>query len=335
MPRLNYKRFIEDNFLIKNKDGQIVPYILNDTQNYYYNLMAREYPDWQGIRENILKFRQPGFSSLIDAIFAVDFIASEMGWIPIIDGDIVSYVEDQTLVLFARTNMFIESWAAKAAGVPYEENQDLIRKLLKFELLNTDTGKNIVGKRGAQLHVQTASAKVTGRGGTKQNIHWSEPAWYPNTEILDARKLVTGAEEQVPMGRGKIFRESTGNVSDDFFGEEFEEGLKPESEFKSRFLGWFIDRSYSRVAPDGWKPPAYYDQAIREYGATIDQCYWHFVKTKGLQDKLKLRENPTYPEEAFLMEGTPYFSQGALLHYQGQVRQPLKEGPYVQNIQTT
>ncbi len=334
MSRLNYRKLIQDNFLIKDKDGVIGSFIFNDTQNYYYDLIHRDYPSWDGIRENILKSRQPGFSSLIDAIFAVDFIASEMSWIPIIDSDIYSYIDQQTLVLFERTNMYLESWAAKTAGVPYEENQDLIRKLLKFELLETDQGKMIKGKRGAQIHVQTASAKVSGRGGTKQNIHESEPAFYPNTEILNARQLITGIEEQVPMGKGKIFRESTGNTTDDFFGEEFEAGLKPNSEFKSRFLGWYIHKEYSLTPPAGWTPPPYYDQVRREYGATEAQCYRHFVKTKGLTDKLRMRENPTYPEEAFLMAGDPYFSADALLDYQNKVKQPQKKGEYVSDIQT-
>lgn len=332
--RLNYKRFIEQNFLIKNKEGELTPFIFNDTQDYYYELLKHDYPTMQGIRENVLKSRQPGFSSLIDGIFAVDFIASEMAWIPIIDADILSYIDQQTMVLFERTNLFIESWAAKTAGVPYEENQDLIRKLLKFELLNTDQGHLIKGKRGAEIHVQTASAKVGGRGGTKQNIHESEPAFYPNTEIMDARKLITGIEEQVPMGRGKIFRESTGNTTDDFFGAEYEAGLKPNAEFKSRFLGWYIHKEYTLTPPAGWQPPEYYDEVRQKYGATIGQCYRHFVKTKELQDKLRLRENPTYPEEAFLMDGDPYFSNDALLHYQNMTKQPLREGPYVSDIQT-
>lgn len=330
---INYKKFIEENFLIKDKEGNLTRFIFNDTQNYYWHILRTDYPTMQGIRENILKSRQPGFSSLIDGFFATDFIMSEMQELPIIDADILSYIDSQTLVLFERTNLFIESWAAKTAGIPYEENQDLIRKLLKYELLDTDQGKLIKGKRGAQIHVQTASAKVSGRGGTKQNIHESEPAFYPNTDVLDARKLITGIEEQVPMGIGKIFRESTGNTTDDFYGEEFEAGLQPGAEFKSRFLGWYIHKEYTLTPPVGWDVPDYYDQVRREYGASIGQCYRHYVKTKSLTDKLRLRENPTYPEEAFLMDGDPYFSGDSLLYYQNQIIEPLKEGQYVSDIQ--
>lgn len=334
MQKIRYRDVIENYFLIKNKDGELTPFVFNDTQNYYYDLLERDYPTMSGIRENVLKSRQPGFSSLIDGIFAVDFIMSEIGECPIIDSDIVSYVEPQTIILFDRTKLFIESWAAKVAGIPYDENQDLIRQQLKAEVLETDQGKLIKGKRGAEIHVQTASAKVSGRGGTKQNIHWSEPAFYPNTEILDARKLVTGAEEQVPMGKGKIFRESTGNTTDDFFSEEFEDGLKPGSEYVSRFLGWWIHKEYTLPAPTGWVPPIYYDQVRNEYGATIDQCYRHFVKTKGLTNKLRLRENPTYPEEAFLMNGEGYFSKDAIQQYQGSIRNPIRKGAHVSDIQT-
>ena len=228
--KINYKEFIQDNFLIKNKEGEIVPFKFNETQAYYYDLMLNEYGDeLRGVRENILKFRQPGFSSLIDAIFTTDFIFSEWGKIPLTDADIVSHREKDTVVLFNRVSMFLDSFFNK---------WNINRK----DYLEIDTTTLLKGRRGAQMYVQTAGAKVSGRGGTKQNIHWSEVAFYPNTEILNANTLVLGAEQQVADGVGKIFRETTGNTDVDFFAEEYFRGLEGLSEFKSRFLGWWLHK---------------------------------------------------------------------------------------------
>lgn len=331
MARINYRAFIEDNYYIKNKQGVIVPFRFNETQTYYYDMLVEEYPTMQGIRENILKFRQPGFSSLITGIFATDFIMSELGEIPIIDSDIYSHKDDETDAHIARFNMFIDSWMLKDLGGDYavpDHHKEL--KKIRKQFLEIDNGGELIGrKHGAQYHAQTASAKVSGRGGTKQNLHWSEVAFYPNTPILNAKQLVTGAEQQVPDGYGKIFRETTGNLAADFFAGEYHLGKEGKSDFRSRFLPWYIHRAYSKPAPDGWEPPAYYDRVRTEFGASVDQCYWHFEKTRGLQDKERLREYPTYDTEAFLLGGKKFFDAEALIYYTTLIKSPIKESQYV------
>lgn len=316
--KIDYRRFIEDNFLIKNKLGEIVQFKFNETQNYYYDLMLNEYGEkLQGVRENILKFRQPGFSSMIDAMFTVDFIFSELEKIPIIDSDIVSSKEKDTIVLFNRVSGFLDSWLSKAG---------IDRK----NFLDVDSTTLIKGRRGAQIYVQTASAKVSGRGGTKQNIHWSEVAFYPNTEILNANTLVLGAEQQVMDGVGKIFRETTGNTDVDFFAEEYYRALEGSSEFKSRFLGWWLHKEYQKQPPIGWKMPIEYRQLHDKYGATAQQCYWHWFKVQNAKDpQLFKREYPTDDSEAFIGDGTQYFDTFKLKHYVDLIREPVAGGIYV------
>lgn len=309
---IDYRAFIEDNFLIKNKLGEVVPFRFNETQNYYYDLMLDDYgEDLKGVRENILKFRQPGFSSLIDAIFTVDFIFSEWGKIPIIDADIVSAREKDTIVLFNRVSGFLDSFFDKW-------------KIDRKQYLEIDTNTLIKGHRGAQMYVQTASAKVSGRGGTKQNIHWSEVAFYPNTEILNANTLVLGAEQQVLDGVGKIFRETTGNTDVDFFAEEYFRGLNGNSEFKSRFLGWWLHKEYSKQPPVSWVMPQEYKRLHDKYGATIQQCYWHWYKISNSKDpKLMKREYPIDESEAFIGDGSQYFDPFLIKYYADLIKSPI------------
>jgi hypothetical protein len=317
MKRINYKAFIEDNFLIIDKEGKIVPFIFNDTQNYYWELLKREYPLLQGIRENILKFRQPGFSSLIDAIFTVDFIRAEEGKTPIVFADIYSHKDEETKKLFQRVSFFLDSFFNK-----YKINRKLF--------LEEDTQGYIKGRRNSDITVNTANAKVSGRGGTKQNMHFSEPAFYPNTDILNANDLVLGAEQQVADGIGKIFRESTGNMIGDFFNEEYEFGKLPGSKFKSRFLGWWLHKEYTMTPPAGWVMPDKYKKLNREHGAGPEQCYWHFWKINSAKpaDREKLaREYPCDDIEAFLQQGKLYFNVEALRYYKDIVkRDEMVEG---------
>lgn len=325
--KINYKAFIEDNFFIKNKKGEIVPFVFNETQNYYWDLLLKEYPTLQGIRENDLKFRQPGFSSLIDGMFVTDFILSERGEIPISDSDIYSDKEEDTKVLFKRASMFYDSYLAKDYGLDYlDSNQRRQIPKIRLETLTLDSGTLMQGKLGALLNVQTASARVSGRGGTKQNIHWSEIAFYGNTEIMNAEELVTAAEQQVMDGYGKIFRETTGNLSGDFFDLEYQKGLKGIGQFKSRFLGWWLHGEYTLPAPEGWLIPSYYDDVIEKHQVSKDQCYWHFIKTDKTLNKKKLREYPTYAVEAFLYSGEQYFDAEAMEYYTKLVREPIKTG---------
>lgn len=331
MSKIDYKGFIEDNFTITTITGEVVPFEFNDIQEYYYNLLLGDYgEELKGIRENILKSRRFGFSSIIDAMFCADFILSELGAIPLTNSDVYSYKDKDTQVLFTRVNQFVDSYLLKSQGLDYRNLDDrkYLEKLRKAFLDQDVKGSVIVGRHGAEYHCLTAGARVSGRGGTKQNIHWSEVAFYNNTDILDAEKLVTGAEEQVSSGVGKIFRETTGNVSEDFFAREYSEGVDGVSEFRSRFLAWHLFGAYTKDAPSGWEAPEYYDKLLED-GVTLDQCYWHYEKTRGLKSKLRMREYPTTDVEAFLLGGDPYFSEEALLAYNNMIQKPIKKVEYV------
>ena len=329
---IDYKGFIEKYFTITTINGEIVPMKLNDVQSYYYDLLLDEYgPGLAPIRENILKSRRFGFSSLIDAIFCVDFILGEIGETNLANCSVYSYRQKDTDELFKRVNQFIDSYllvAYSGVELSYENPNDRkVLPALRAKFLRKDVGGTIIeGQNGSVYDCLTAGAKVSGRGGTRQNIHWSEVAFYNNTEILDARELVVGAEKQVSDGIGKIFRETTGNVADNFFAEEYQAGKDGRSQFKSRFLAWHLFGAYQDKAPTNWEMPEYYKQIPK---VTKDQAYWHFMKTNGLTSKLEMREFPTTDTEAFLLGGDPYFSDDAIVHYNSKIREPKKEAEYV------
>lgn len=335
MSKIDYRGFIQDNFFIKNKQGILVPFIFNDVQNLWYEDLLEEYgEELQGIRENDLKGRQFGISSVITGIFATDFILSELNEIPIIDSDIYSHKENETKAHVARFNLFLNSYVVQDQGGGIEDMEDTEAILqLRKSFLKVDADGELISKRrGAQYHAQTASAKVSGRGGTKQNIHWSEPAFYPNTQILNAKELITAAEKQVPDNYGKIFRESTGRIRADYFAEEYFKGKEGRGDYKSRFLAWYLHKDYTRQAPAGWGVPQYYELLLEENKASVDQCYWHYQKTDNLNDKHELREYPTYEQEAFIAGGSTFFDEDALLNHIRNIKDPIKEVMYVQAL---
>lgn len=331
MHEVDYRGFIEHYFYIKTKEGQIVPLLFNDVQNLWYDWLLEDYgPTLQGLRENDLKGRQFGISSIISAIFTTDFILSALGDIDMVDSDIYSHKDKETASHFSRVNTYLDSFLCKQAGGDYSNPEHRLEALkLRPKFLKTDTTNLLIAKNGVQIQTATAGAKVSGRGSTRQNLHWSEPAFYPNTPILNAETLVTGAEEQVPDGYGKIFRESTGNMLGDWFSNEYKLGKDGKSEFHSRFMAWYLHTPYRRMPEPNWDIPEYYHRILKEGLADKQQCYWHFVKTRGLTDKKRLREYPTYDYEAFLMAGTTFFDSEAMLYHANQTTDPIKEALYV------
>jgi hypothetical protein len=328
---IDYRGFIEKYFTITTIAGETVPFRFNDIQNHYYDLLVAEYgEELANIRENILKSRRFGFSSIIDAMFCVDFVRGEMGWAPLTSSTVYSYKQGDTNTLFKRVNQFIDSWLLMTQGKSYldieNRNSPLLKKLRKEFLEKDQEGTGIYGAKGSDYECLTAGAKTSGRGGTKQNLHWSEVAFYNNTAILDAKFLVIGAEEQVSSGVGKIFRETTGNVADNFFAEEYAAGKEGKSQFRSRFLPWHMFNDYRQEAPADWAVPEYYRQIE---GVSKEQAYWHFMKTNGLSDKVRMREYPTTDTEAFLLGGDPYFSGEALVWYSGNVQGAIRECEFV------
>lgn len=335
MQAVDYRGFIETYFHIKTKEGHLVPFVFNAVQNLWYDQLLDTYGETlSGIRENDLKGRQFGLSSVISGIFSTDFIMSALGNIPMVDSDIYSHKDKETAAHFSRVNMFLESYLLKTQGGDYTNADHRLEAVkLRPHFLKVDTTNLLIAKNGVQIQTATAGAKVSGRGSTRQNMHWSEVAFYPNTPILSAETLVTGAEEQVPEGFGKIFRETTGNMAGDYFSREYYLGKEGKSDFRSRFLAWYLHKPYTRPLPQlGWTPPAYYHKLIADRAATIEQCYWHFVKTRELTNKKRLREYPTYDTEAFLMSGTGFFDELAMIYHNNMTIKPMKEAMYVQAL---
>ena len=333
-PEVDYRGFIEQWFFIKTKEGLIERFKFNEPQNIWYDDLLDTYGGTlQGLRENDLKGRQFGISSVISAIFTTDFIMSALGDIPMVDGDIYSHKDKETTSHFNRVNMYLESYLLGTQGGNYADPEHRKEaEKIRPHFLKTDTTNLLIAKNGTQIQTATAGAKVSGRGSTRQNLHWSEPAFYSNTQVLSAENLITGAEEQVPDGYGKIFRESTGNMLGDFYSKEYFDGKEGRSEFHSRFLAWYLMKAYSRPAPQSWEPHPYYEKLLSEGLATVDQCYWHFVKTRELRNRKRLREYPTYDYEAFLMAGTTFFDSNAMLFHNNNTRDPIKISQHINGL---
>ncbi|OGF47017.1 MAG: hypothetical protein A2231_03150 [Candidatus Firestonebacteria bacterium RIFOXYA2_FULL_40_8] len=175
----NYRQFIEDNFKIVNKQGVLVDFILNAIQRKYL------LEDYTGT-DDILKARQEGFSSLINAIFTADFLLKEHSY-----SVIVADIEENATGLLDRVKMFLSSYEEKnKIKIPLKYDS-------RFEMYNNFMDSRFV--------IGTAKNAEFGRSKTITNLHCSELAFFSNIE-----KITAGAGQAVVDGGRKIY-ETTAN----------------------------------------------------------------------------------------------------------------------------
>lgn len=201
---LGYKKFIEERLRIVDKNANDVPFILNAVQNEYL------LQDYSGA-DVILKARQQGFSSLILAIFTVDFLIKENHRCVI-----VADRSENAIELLEKVKFYIKSYEEKRkVKVPLKYNS-------KYELFNEATN--------SKYTIGTAENTDFGRSKTINNLHLSEFAFYPHPE-----KFLAGALQAV-VPNGRIIIETTANGFNFFktFWDECRLGIRP---FKPLFYG--------------------------------------------------------------------------------------------------
>ena len=182
--RYLYKKYIEDNFSIVDKNGDYVPFILNSVQSKYLD------EDSTG-RDIVLKARQQGFSSLILARFTTDFLMAANS-----QSVVVADIEENAEALLERVKGYIVSWEEKhKIKVPLKYNS---RSVLVNEVM------------GSKYTIGTAKATEFGRSRTITNLHLSEAAFYPNLG-----KILAGAGNAVTPN-GYVVMETTANGFSEF-----------------------------------------------------------------------------------------------------------------------
>ena len=151
----------------------------------------------------------------------------------------------------------------------------------------------------AMFYIGSAGTKVGGRGGSAKNIHFSEAGFYSDTDKITAVEIITATTQQVPQGKGMIFLESTGNLMDDYYSQEWARAKRGDSTYKPRFFGW--EEFYTEQ--------------------------WVLDKKKDFPNEaLWKREYPKVDLDAFLAAGTPYFNTDILRAMLDKNSQPIRKG---------
>lgn len=286
--RINFQRFAYDCLKIRTKSGAIKPFILNAPQKDFVERFYKTMQVKGKARFIILKARQMGFSTLIEAIIYWHTI-NRVG----VKSLVLTHLDSATKELFEMTRRYYEHtppfFVSKATG----ENK------------NELTFKSI----DCAIKTATAGSKNVGHGSTIQCLHWSEVSRSRNQADMTA-----GVMQTVPNADGSmIFLESTANGVGDYFHRTWEDAVRNENEYEPVFYPWTAMPEYVE-STDGVTFSIEEREYQKLYDISDEQLAWRQKKIQGFEGtperKLALfkEQYPITAEEAFQSSGESMLS---------------------------
>lgn len=198
---IDYKKAIS-RFQIIDKGGVSVPFAVNAFQEKFIQTMTG--------KDIILKARQCGFSSLLLAIFCVDFLTKENS-----RSVIISHDSPSAQRLLDRAKYFLSSIERDGYKIDLKYNS-------RVEMANS--------AKNSSLYIGAAGNRSFGRGDTLNNLLLSEFAFYDDPQSMLASVL----QALVPGGRVVI--ETTANGYN-YFEDFWQKSKAGETGFAPHFFG--------------------------------------------------------------------------------------------------
>lgn len=302
----DFYKYCEVNLRIRTKTGQIVTLKPNHVQKIVVDRVIEKLENDEPIRFIILKARQQGVSTIVEALI--------YWWTTTHKGQqakIIAHNTDTSEYLYSMFRTF------------YDNSVENFQPTTKYNTRNDLTFDNEVSpEKGLKSQIDTATAENsgTGRGQTVQWLHASEVALWPKGE-----QIVAGLMQAVPLqGNTAIFLESTANGIGDYFHTTWQAAKRGESIFEPLFFPWKIHEEYSIKPPKHFKMTAEEKKLKKEHDLTWGQIYWRRKKMMEFtgDEKRFYQEYPLTDTEAFLASGTPRFNTTKLAEMEMQCYEP-------------
>lgn len=301
-------RLADGFYKIKGKDGQTVPFRMNESQ-------AKFASERHGM-DVILKARQAGFTTFIQLDMLDDCL-----FCPNTSAGVIAHNLNDAKAFFADKIKFA-----------YDNLPAEFRAVVSAE---QDAADSMKFSNGSSIRVGTSL-----RSGTLQRLHVSEYgklcAKYPEK----AREVRTGAFNTVQVGQTITIESTAEGQAGDFY-DMCEHARKKEEmgaeltalDFKFHFSPWWKSAEY-RLSPVGVVVTSemleYFDM-LEANGVNLDaeQRAWYVKKAEQQGDDIK-REFPSLPKEAFeaSIEGAYFSTQMTTMRKQGRIcRIPILDAP--------
>lgn len=283
--------FMEYLMKVVNKNGDLVPFRLNEQQKYLLQNESKY--------NIILKSRQLGISTL--AVAQSIYIATTK---PNSTCLLMSYSIQSADEIFTKLKQLYNDMAEPFKVPIYANN----KKELRFT-------------NGSHIICTTCGNKDVSRGATIQFAHISEVGFCKDTI---KRQLI--AIEQALTPHGTILLESTANGMN-YFQELWAKAERGENMYKPFFFSWIDDKLMfkeeykefcERYLAQHQSLPAEKDlnsdeKMLVQKGASIEQIVWRRLKIANTSKQAFAQEFPSEPIEAFVSTGSNIFDS-AIIH---------------------
>lgn len=214
------------NFLsIRTKSGRIENFKFNRAQKYLHERLESQLQSFGRVRALILKGRQQGCSTYVQARF-FHKVATQRGK----KAFILTHEAEATKNLFDMTKRYYDSVPGGLLPNPDASSA----KELNFKTLNSG------------YSVGTAGNKAVGRSQTIQLMHASEAAYYPHAED-HAKGILQAVSNEDDT---EIIMESTANGIGNYFYNMWMSAASGQSDFQAIFIPWYWQLEYKYASPD-------------------------------------------------------------------------------------
>ena len=298
--------FLKYNVKIVNKEGDQIPFVLNNTQKRIEAKIKELESHGIPVRIIILKYRQGGISTYVQAKYLCRTVKNKNR-----SALVVAHRDDSTNAIFEKSKYIYKYLPPQIQPLQQASNA---RELI------FDKPPHYKGKQeglNSRIKVQTAGSEDIGRSDTNFYVHLSEFAFYKG----NPKKSLTGILQSVPKVPGTIVViESTGNGMNDF-KDLWDAAEAGENQWIPMFFAWHDDplnvmpctkeelaEIMSSLDEENSK---YIKEITGLFNLTPEQIKWYIWMAKndcnGDWDMMK-QENPGFPAESFLSTGRPVFN---------------------------
>ncbi|MFA5307232.1 MAG: hypothetical protein WC365_07335 [Candidatus Babeliales bacterium] len=311
------KRLIKDiklyciKFLkIRDKNGNIIVFVPNEPQEQLIKIVEdwkAKYPD-PATRPTlfiiILKARQIGFSTMVEAIFfhELHFSPNKVAMVISYDEKSAQNISEMADRFFQHLPKFLKPMRRPARG-----------KGILFENPSNNPAE-FEANPGLQSKflMDTAGNANAGSSFTINFLHISELSKWPN-----AKETLTSLMQAVPQYGAIVFVESTANGIE-YFHKLWQQSKRGELSYVTVFVPWWQHKEYSTPFESETERNefalTYKEKEIQDlYNLTLEQLNWRRIMMKSPKinndEDIFSQEYPASDEEAFLTSGRPVYDR--------------------------
>ena len=232
----DFYKFAKMNLYIKDKFANIVPFVPNEPQSALIDYVLLCIKEKRPVKVIILKARQMGFSTAVEAL-CYWWTSTNFN----INSVIIGNDEKSSLNLYRMFRRYFDNTNILfKPSVRYNTKSDLTFE--KFD----ENGKQI--GLGSAIKIETAKNKSAGRSDTVNFLHASELGAWENGEDLVASLMQTVPDAEVMEKPSMVFLESTAEGRGNYFHKEYVAAVNKKNNYQPLFAPWWILDTYERDA---------------------------------------------------------------------------------------